>query len=56
MHIESTRNVLSCTSVSNNKVEDRRRYPNSAPASIAPPSSASQVCVNRFTDTFLLLY
>ncbi|XP_050420492.1 cytospin-A [Adelges cooleyi] len=41
MHIESARNVLSC-SVSNNKVDDRRRYPSSAPASIAPPNSASQ--------------
>lgn len=43
MHIESTRNVLACASVSNNKVDDRRRYPSSAPASIAPPNSASQV-------------
>ncbi|XP_025418913.1 cytospin-A isoform X2 [Sipha flava] len=42
MHIESTRNVLSCTSISNNKTDDRRRYPSSAPASIAPPNSASQ--------------
>lgn len=45
MHIESTRNVLACASVSNNKVDDRRRYPSSAPASIAPPNSASQVSI-----------
>ncbi|XP_050544018.1 cytospin-A-like isoform X2 [Daktulosphaira vitifoliae] len=42
MHIESARNVLSCTSIPNNKVDDRHRHPNSAPASIAPPISASQ--------------
>ncbi|VVC44269.1 Calponin homology domain [Cinara cedri] len=41
MHIENARNcVLVCTP--NNKVDDRRRYPSSAPASIAPPNSASQ--------------
>ncbi|XP_022178557.1 cytospin-A-like isoform X2 [Myzus persicae] len=42
MHIESAHNVLPCASISNNKVDDRRRYPSSAPASIAPPNSASQ--------------
>lgn len=42
MHLESSVHVLSCTPVSN-KVDDRRRYPSSAPASIAPPNSASQV-------------
>lgn len=47
MHIESTRNVLSCSTISNNKADDRRRYPSSAPASIAPPNSASQVSVNK---------
>lgn len=49
MHIESTRNVLSCTSITNNKADDRRRYPSSAPASIAPPNSASQVNFNKVT-------
>jgi len=47
MHIESAHNVLPCASVSNNKVDDRRRYPSSAPASIAPPNSASQVNINK---------
>jgi len=45
VNLASARNVLACTSASNNKVDDRRRYPSSAPASIAPPNSASQVSI-----------
>jgi len=47
MHIESAHNVLPGASISNNKVDDRRRYPSSAPASIAPPNSASQVSISK---------
>jgi len=55
MHIENAHNVLPCASISNNKVDDRRRYPSSAPASIAPPNSASQVIIGEeFIFTKLL--
>lgn len=54
MHIESTRNVLSCTSISNSKTDDRRRYPSSAPASIAPPNSASQVSIIKVINHDLI--
>jgi len=47
MHIESAHSVLPCATISNSKVDDRRRYPSSAPASIAPPNSASQVSTSK---------
>jgi len=54
VNLANARNVLACTSASNNKVDDRRRYPSSAPASIAPPNSASQVSIIK--TTYLLLH